>query len=66
MKKLLFVFLISTNSLPFYSASVDHNENQKTVTGHWYTQSLITAGKNVFQRNCMACHGFSGEGITDD
>ncbi len=39
---------------------------EERVDGRWYSQSLVQVGKRVFEENCMACHGASGQGITED
>ena len=66
MKKWLLLFATLMFYSDFMYASDTQNGEHKLIDGRWYSESLVKSGKRVFQRNCMACHGFNGEGITDD
>jgi len=32
----------------------------------WYTDSQVTAGKALFETNCMSCHGVKAAGLGED
>ncbi len=37
-----------------------------TEQERWYTDAQVTAGKALFQTNCMSCHGVAAAGLGDD
>ncbi|MGB0848951.1 MAG: c-type cytochrome [Thiolinea sp.] len=37
-----------------------------TSEERWYTDSQVTAGKALFQTNCMVCHGVEAAGLGED
>ena len=41
-------------------------DSEETVPGRWYTQSQVSAGKELFQANCGVCHGMEAEGTVAD
>ena len=66
MKNLFLLVLVSFLGIqPIYSAD-GTDEPEDLVDDRWYTQTQLKLGKRVFERNCMVCHGYSGEGIADD
>lgn len=32
----------------------------------WYTDAQVSAGKSLFESNCMSCHGVAAAGLGDD
>lgn len=39
---------------------------ESPVEGKWYSESQLAIGKQVFQKNCMVCHGSEGQGLVQD
>ena len=66
MNKILLLMLVSIFSYLSVYASDGTDEPDDQVGDRWYTESQLTLGKNVFDKNCTACHGYSGEGGSGD
>ncbi len=39
--------------------------SQQAKTGRWYTEAQYETGKQVFRKNCVACHKQNAEGTAD-
>ena len=66
MKEILLMILQAIFSTQALYATDGTAKPEDHVGDRWYTESFLRLGKNVFERNCMVCHGFNGEGIADD
>jgi len=40
-------------------------EKTDTVSGRWYSSTMVLAGSRLFARNCASCHGATGEGAAN-
>lgn len=38
----------------------------QTLEGRWYTESQVTYGENLFNQNCLQCHGNKAAGLGDN
>ena len=56
----LVIFLCLLTLVGGYTAA------QEKVEGRWFSQTRVQVGKRLFEEHCMACHGASGQGLTDD
>lgn len=66
MKRLFLLILLSPLAIQSLYSADGSDEPGDQVTDRWYTQTQLKLGKRIFERNCMVCHGYSGEGIADD
>ncbi len=58
----LLYFMVGLSSfivMPMVSADPPATE---ATSGRWYTSSQAKMGQEVFQTNCIVCHGANGEG----
>ena len=39
---------------------------EQQLPGKWYSASQLELGKEVYNQNCMVCHGDQGQGLADD
>lgn len=56
--------LLVVFGVAYTADGTDEPENQ--IDDRWYTESQLRLGKNVFENNCMVCHGSQGQGLADD
>ena len=82
MIRFFYTFLVDnkTMMLQYFTSNVDVHHifvsdcfrwqpreiEEETVPGRWYTQSQVSAGKELFQANCGVCHGMEAEGTVAD
>ena len=61
MNNLRVVLLLTILSFVIVSCS-ESSDQSPTVAGRWYTKAQIPAGKELYETNCISCHGINGRG----
>ncbi len=59
LSSFLFIAALQADNKPFHDAPASAKAQKNPLAGQ---QSAVDAGKTVYARNCMACHGKLGQG----
>jgi mono/diheme cytochrome c family protein len=63
MKKVFFIIIL-LSAFTFLITACSERTESKKINGRWYTQYQVDNGSQVYEKNCLSCHGIKAQGLT--